>query len=485
MNALTSIPGDLAAKVFALKEAGEELRQATTTNKKIDAMFKFGTELDAIHGWGRDQLNVWPTIRSFRLWEGVIDVLTEPPELSDYKQHETEVVLRFLCAMSAGKLVSACETYLRDHSATAYLRARLSKILQHQTWLSINTRQWKDTLHQMRQSTLHLIRLVLVYGQRSEDKHAIVRRLDREMYLSLIFSYVLDPHTYMENIGNESLGNVVEVLMALSLDNRLSGRAASWAVTEFGPSSVCAGFFKFSHLIIETGRESYFLAPLELAVHLLASAENHDLMLDKHPVIPFCINMYWSMVKKHSTIDGVEVTRFSSAIATFLHAVLGVVKDSRRRTTMICDLVREADLVILLGHMWLHSWGANNETMIATLGKHIATTADQDFALKQEYIKPAWLTVLKCLESSNGIKKSSQTPRIRALDQWTANFGRQLGWTAGPDAFIRTRNTCEVELVGCAAGARSIAVLRAKNQIGLEVVIVENAAIRTPRSSMT
>ncbi|KAG8896632.1 hypothetical protein FRC00_005634, partial [Tulasnella sp. 408] len=83
MNALA----DLAAKVSALKIAGEELRQATTTNTKIDAMLKFGTELDAIDDFGQDQHKLWSRIRSFRLWEGVIDVLTEAPELTDYKQH--------------------------------------------------------------------------------------------------------------------------------------------------------------------------------------------------------------------------------------------------------------------------------------------------------------------------------------------------------------------------------------------------------------
>lgn len=79
-------------------------------------------------------------------------------------------MLRFLCALSAGKLVSANETYLRDHSATAYLNARLPKILQHQTWISINTKLWKDILYQMRQSTLHLIRIILLYENKSGDK---------------------------------------------------------------------------------------------------------------------------------------------------------------------------------------------------------------------------------------------------------------------------------------------------------------------------
>ncbi|KAG8897573.1 hypothetical protein FRC00_004087, partial [Tulasnella sp. 408] len=167
MNALAN----LAAKVSALKIAGEELRQATTMNTKIDAMLKFGTDLDAIDDLGQDQLKFWFRIRSFRLWEGVIDVLTEAPELTDCKQHESEIVLRFLCAVSAGKLVSACETHLRDHSATAYLSARLPKVLQHQAWLSINTKQWKDVLYQMRQGTIHLIRLVLLYNQDSGVKH--------------------------------------------------------------------------------------------------------------------------------------------------------------------------------------------------------------------------------------------------------------------------------------------------------------------------
>ncbi|KAG8899558.1 hypothetical protein FRC00_001284 [Tulasnella sp. 408] len=87
MNALASTSSDLAAKVSALKTAGEELRRATTTNAKVDAMLKFGTELDAVHNFERKLPWVWPRIRSFRPWEEVIDVLTEAPELIDHKQH--------------------------------------------------------------------------------------------------------------------------------------------------------------------------------------------------------------------------------------------------------------------------------------------------------------------------------------------------------------------------------------------------------------
>lgn len=87
MNALASTSSDLATTVSALKVAGEELRQATTTKTKIDAMFKFGTELNAIHDLGQDQLKFWSCVCSFRLWEAIIDVLTEAPEVADCKQH--------------------------------------------------------------------------------------------------------------------------------------------------------------------------------------------------------------------------------------------------------------------------------------------------------------------------------------------------------------------------------------------------------------
>lgn len=140
------------------------------------------------------------------------------------------------------------------------------------------------------------------------------------MYLSLIFSHVLDPHTYMEKRGDEYLAVVVELLIALSFDNQLSGPAASWAVTEFGTSFVCSGFFKFSQLVIESGREHYYLAPLSLAAHLLASTDNHDLMVDKQRVVIFCMDIYWSMAKRYRMIDGTEVAEYSSPIAHFIHA---------------------------------------------------------------------------------------------------------------------------------------------------------------------
>lgn len=139
------------------------------------------------------------------------------------------------------------------------------------------------------------------------------------MYLSLLFSHILDPHTYTEKRGDEFLADVVEVLMALGLDNRLSGRAASWAAAEFGPSFVSTGFFKFSQLIIEKDRETYCFAPVELAAHLLASEDNHDYMVDRQRVPLFCINMYWSLVKKYDTIDGMATMEFTSAIARFIH----------------------------------------------------------------------------------------------------------------------------------------------------------------------
>lgn len=87
MNALASISSELAAKVSALKIAGDELRQATTTTTKVDAMLKFGTELNVILDFGQDHIEAWSRIRSFRLWETVIDVLTEAPELTDGQQH--------------------------------------------------------------------------------------------------------------------------------------------------------------------------------------------------------------------------------------------------------------------------------------------------------------------------------------------------------------------------------------------------------------
>lgn len=148
-----------------------------------------------------------------------------------------------------------------------------------------------------------------------------VQRLDREMYLSLLFCHILDPHTYAEERGDEYyLADMAELLLALSFDNRLSERAASWAVTEFGKPFVCIGFFRFSQLIRESQRESYFLAPFGLAAHLLASKDNHDFMVDQHCVARFCIRIYWSMVQQYDTIDGSAVTGFCSTIATFVLA---------------------------------------------------------------------------------------------------------------------------------------------------------------------
>ncbi|KAG8910644.1 hypothetical protein FRC00_007811 [Tulasnella sp. 408] len=141
MNALASISSVLAAKIYALKKAGKELRQATTTNARIDALFNFSPALNAIYDSKEDQVQ------------------------------ENEIMIRFLSADSAGKLVSACERYLGDHSATAYLSARLPKILQHQVGLSMNTKQWKDILHLMTRSTLHLISLVLINEGKPEVNH--------------------------------------------------------------------------------------------------------------------------------------------------------------------------------------------------------------------------------------------------------------------------------------------------------------------------
>ncbi|KAG9046910.1 hypothetical protein FS837_003415 [Tulasnella sp. UAMH 9824] len=301
----------------------------------------------------------------------------------------------------------------------------------------------------MRQGTIHLIRLVLLYDQNSGVKHDMVKKLDRDMYLSLLFSHILDPHTYMEKRGDELVADVVEVLMALSLDNRLSGRAASWAATEFGPSFVSAGFFKFSQLILEKDQGAYCFAPLELAAHLLASEDNHEYMVDRQRVPLFCINMYWSLVKRYDTIDGMATMGFSSAIARFIHVVLDAVKDPRRQTTIISDLVKEADLVILLGRMWINSWGPNNGSIVEGIGKRIASTAGQDLALIQQYIKPAWLHVQKCLESRLRVKEPSQKLPSQVLDQWTANLGRHLGWVAESDAFLLRNDPCELKLVGC------------------------------------
>ncbi|KAG9046911.1 hypothetical protein FS837_003416 [Tulasnella sp. UAMH 9824] len=451
MNVPASIPSVLAAKVSALKKAGKELRQATTTNARIDALFSFSPALNAIYEYKEDQVQAWPLIRLFKPWEGLIDVLAEAPDLTDHWRHENEVMIRFLCADSAGKLVSACERYLGDHSAMAYLCARLPKILQHQAGLSMNTKQWKDILHLMTRCTLHLIGLVLLNDRKSDVTHGIVQRLDREMYLSLLFCHILDPHTYAEERGDEYyLADVAELLLALGFDNRLSGRAASWAVTQFGPTFVCIGFFKFSELIMKSQRKSYFLAPFGLAVHLLASKDNHDLMVDQHCVTRFCIRIYWSMVQEYGTIGGFAVPGFCSTIATFVLAVLDVVTEPLRRNTVVRGLIEEADLVVLLGSMLLHSRGNGDERLLATIGQHLATLPAQDPALTQQYIKPAWLHVQRCLESCDRVKKSSQELSIRASDQWAANFGRHLGWAAVSDTFLQTNEPYEVELVGYA-----------------------------------
>ncbi|KAG8911233.1 hypothetical protein FRC01_005825, partial [Tulasnella sp. 417] len=131
----------------------------------------------------------------------------------------------------------------------------------------------------MRQSTLHLIRAVLVYEESSEKPHELTKRLDREMYLCLIFSHVFDPLTYMEKLEDDHLVDVIEVLTAIGFDNQLSERAASWAAAEFGPSIICTGFVAFSKLFTESNRESFLFAPLDLAAHLLASKDNHDSMI--------------------------------------------------------------------------------------------------------------------------------------------------------------------------------------------------------------
>lgn len=136
------------------------------------------------------------------------------------------------------------------------------------------------------------------------------------MYLSLIFSHVVDPRTYTEKRDDEDLADAVEVLLAIGFDYQLSERAASWAATEFGPSSVCAGFFKLSQLTAKSKRESYIVAPLGLAVHLLASADNQDSMIEQH-VVRFCINIYWSTVRQPN--GGAKATGYFSTITNFIH----------------------------------------------------------------------------------------------------------------------------------------------------------------------
>ncbi|KAG9041295.1 hypothetical protein FS837_012434, partial [Tulasnella sp. UAMH 9824] len=469
MDALSSISSDLAAKVSSLKKAAGDLRQATTTNAKIEAIINFGPTLDAIYGSEEAQNLAWSYIRSLRLWEGLIDVLTEAPDITDHRQHKNEVMIRWLCATYAGKLVLACQKCANDPSATAYLRTQLPKILQHQAWLSINTRRWKDTLYKMRQSILHLLCLVFCGDQDlGENKHEIAKGLDREMYLSLVFSHVLDPHTYtLETIWDGDLKDMVVVLMALCFDNQLSGRAASWAVTRFGPSLVCSGFFKFSQLIIKSAREDFFLAPLALGAHLLASTDNHNYMVDKQNMTLFCMDMYWSVAKRDPTIEGTAVAEYSSMIAYFIHAVLDVVKDPPRRNAMMRDFIKEADLVIcwvecgfihgdpltvganIGGGGRVVDWDCNlSDIWIATIGKRIAIFAVEDPMLTQEYIKPAWAHVQRCLESCDRIKNSSGKPSTRALDRWTAHFSRHLGWVAASDSFLQTDDLGEVELVG-------------------------------------
>ncbi|KAG8918373.1 hypothetical protein FRC00_012554, partial [Tulasnella sp. 408] len=87
MDVLPSISSDLAAKVSSLKKAAEELRQATTTNAKIDAMTNFGPTLDAIRESEEGQNLAWSYLRSLKLWEGLIDVLIEAPDITDHRQH--------------------------------------------------------------------------------------------------------------------------------------------------------------------------------------------------------------------------------------------------------------------------------------------------------------------------------------------------------------------------------------------------------------
>ncbi|KAG9041294.1 hypothetical protein FS837_012433 [Tulasnella sp. UAMH 9824] len=105
------------------------------------------------------------------------------------------------------------------------------------------------------------------------------------------------------------------------------------------------------------------------------------------------------MVKQYNTIVGMAVMRFSSMVAKFIYAVLGVVGDPRRRAALMHDLIKEADFVILLGHMWLQSWGSDNDTLIATLAKQTVTLTAQDLAVTQEYIKPTCLHVQKSVVS--------------------------------------------------------------------------------------
>lgn len=92
MSTPATTSSDLAAKVTDLEKAGKELRGATTMDAQLDAMLKFGTELDNIHKFWGGKSEVWSRIRLSRLWEGVIDVLAEPPEFNDEKQHVRSVM---------------------------------------------------------------------------------------------------------------------------------------------------------------------------------------------------------------------------------------------------------------------------------------------------------------------------------------------------------------------------------------------------------
>ncbi|KAG8911099.1 hypothetical protein FRC00_007071 [Tulasnella sp. 408] len=136
-------------------------------------------------------------------------------------------------------------------------------------------------------------------------------RLNRDLILRFIFSFVLDPRTY-EFRGDPSIWNVGAGLWGLGFQNILSKRVASWAVIKYGVVAMTRGFFKYSQAVAHSGE---VVAPLILASHLLAAKELHSSLIDINHVHVYCTNLYWGEIRKD---EEVPARSLSTVVINFI-----------------------------------------------------------------------------------------------------------------------------------------------------------------------
>ncbi|KIO27063.1 hypothetical protein M407DRAFT_233820 [Tulasnella calospora MUT 4182] len=337
----------VARTIKGLVDAAQAVRRARTATEKHEALVLFDHRLDidqVYPTYGRDHIAAWTGVCSSRLWEVFIDLLAVPWESKTMPPTDmTEVTVQYMCAYFTANLVHGCTRYLRSSSAIIDLKNRLPQILQHHAWLVENIGALNG-VYGLKSGIIKVLCIALSSEANSDIRSHLLNQLNRDLVLQLIFSLVLDPHTYESKwVDSSTLLNVVDGLLGFGFSNNLSTWIASWAVIKFGPSSVADGFFKYSQAVGDNGEVGDFVAPPILASHLLAARELHSTLINDHHVHLFCINTYWRKIKEDAQVDGTPVR------------TLAVIEDSQRRALMVQELVEKADLNFLVATACLHT----------------------------------------------------------------------------------------------------------------------------------